>query len=356
MEHKIIYKNKDEYASFPLLKQGKTGRLLLFFFSAPVVDHAGVFDWNVLGSKDEGETWKEIEFSMGVTPPRTRYDRTVLEMPTGIDVFAGSLGYKRGRKTIHRSTTLMHMIEWDNETETNVFRIPNAEVALTFPRSLVLDDGLVLIPAYFVSTKYENKQQGLVWRSEDHGKTFRLWNMFPVGLDANEMAFIDTKHGILCHIRDDDCPYILESWSDDRGKTWTHPTIAQYKIGKDHYSIIGEPSHLLRLEDGRLLCSYGYRLNPMGIKAVLSDNDGKTWDMPITLRKDAGFCSSLHKPRYGRWWKPKPDPKYDVGYPVSVQLKDGSILTAYYITCKDRITHIATTKWRTEAHDLEHQQ
>ena len=33
------------------------------------------------------------------------------------------------------------------------------------------------------------------------------------------------------------------------------------------------------------------------------------------------------------------------GYPVSVQLPDYSILTAYYTTESDGITHSAVTRW-----------
>ena len=35
----------------------------------------------------------------------------------------------------------------------------------------------------------------------------------------------------------------------------------------------------------------------------------------------------------------------DLGYPGSVQLPDGSILTVYYITLADGVTHSAATRW-----------
>jgi hypothetical protein len=37
---------------------------------------------------------------------------------------------------------------------------------------------------------------------------------------------------------------------------------------------------------------------------------------------------------------------YDLGYPRSMQLKDGTILTVYYFTDDARVTHIACTRWR----------
>ena len=35
----------------------------------------------------------------------------------------------------------------------------------------------------------------------------------------------------------------------------------------------------------------------------------------------------------------------DVGYPVSLQLPDGDVLTAYYITPADNVTHSEVTRW-----------
>ena len=35
----------------------------------------------------------------------------------------------------------------------------------------------------------------------------------------------------------------------------------------------------------------------------------------------------------------------DLGYPVSVQLPDGTILTVYYMTLAG-VTHIAASRWR----------
>jgi hypothetical protein len=34
----------------------------------------------------------------------------------------------------------------------------------------------------------------------------------------------------------------------------------------------------------------------------------------------------------------------DLGYPVSIEIAEGRIFTAYYLT-KDNVTHVATTRW-----------
>jgi hypothetical protein len=76
------------------------------------------------------------------------------------------------------------------------------------------------------------------------------------------------------------------------------------------------------------------------VRAVLSEDGGRTWDLDrvVVLRDDGGYPSSLSL-RAGYGWGS------DVGYPVSVQLPDDSILTAYYITESDGITHTAATRW-----------
>ena len=112
----------------------------------------------------------------------------------------------------------------------------------------------------------------------------------------------------------------LQSHSDDGGKTWAVP----YSIG-----VWGYPSHLLRLKDDRLLMTYGYRRKPFGTLARLSDDDGRTWSEPLTISDDA--------------------PSGDLGYPSSVQLGDGSLLTVWYERMADTpSTVLRQAKWRLE--------
>ena len=103
---------------------------------------------------------------------------------------------------------------------------------------------------------------------------------------------------------DDQSPlcFLWGTYSDDSGLTWADP----YET-----PLWGFPPHLLQLSDGRILCSYGYRRPPYGQRAAISD-DGVTWRKAdeFILRDDA--------------------PNQDLGYPVSVELEPGRILTVYY--------------------------
>ena len=116
---------------------------------------------------------------------------------------------------------------------------------------------------------------------------------------------LDDKN-ILVHIRvegrEKSVFTIYQSESHDGGKTFTKP----HQILSDRG---GAPAHIIR--DGEMLIStYGYRDEPYGIRAMFSEDGGKTWDTDHILVDD------------GVNW--------DIGYPASVVLKDGSILTVYY--------------------------
>ena len=94
---------------------------------------------------------------------------------------------------------------------------------------------------------------------------------------------------------------MCQSISSDGGKTWSTAEIMDFH---------GSPPHLLRHSSGVLVTTYGYRERPYGVRAMLSHDDGDTWRYDYILRDDG--------------------PHPDLGYPSSVGLGDGSILTVYY--------------------------
>lgn len=104
--------------------------------------------------------------------------------------------------------------------------------------------------------------------------------------------------------------------SRDRGRSWTIPKC----IG-----ISGSPPHLLLHSSGAIICSFGRREVPFGERAVISTDGGDTWEKEYILY---------------------PGVNGDLGYPASVELSDGSILTVYYQHySNDRKTSILYTKW-----------
>jgi hypothetical protein len=83
---------------------------------------------------------------------------------------------------------------------------------------------------------------------------------------------------------------------------------------------------MVRLRDGRIAVTYGYRGAPYGIRARLSEDEGKSWGKEIVLRGD------------GATW--------EVGYTRTVQRADGRMVTVYYFAEeRERERVIAATVW-----------
>jgi hypothetical protein len=126
----------------------------------------------------------------------------------------------------------------------------------------------------------------------------------------------------------DEKPKLATNWIDayqskDLGKSWQFLSrVAETDMGKHN----GNPPRLIRLKDGRLCVTYGYRAVPYGIRAKLSSDYGKTWGDEIHLRD------------HGR--------EFDIGYTRAVQRTDGKIVTIYYFTTSENYEqHIAATIW-----------
>jgi hypothetical protein len=71
----------------------------------------------------------------------------------------------------------------------------------------------------------------------------------------------------------------------------------------------GNPPSLIRMKDGRLCLTYGYRGEPFEIRAKLSGDGGKTWSSDVVLDRSA---------------------TWETGYTRTVQRADGKIATVYY--------------------------
>jgi hypothetical protein len=132
---------------------------------------------------------------------------------------------------------------------------------------------------------------------------------------------LDDKR-LIMFLRENKSHYLHQCHSTDGGHTWSLPISTP---------ILGYPAHLLRLPDNRLLCTYGYRYEPYSIRAVLSNDDGQTWDAdhPLILRDAL--------------------PNRDLGYPATVMMGDGRLFTVYYAQDSDGVTCIWGTRFALES-------
>lgn len=105
--------------------------------------------------------------------------------------------------------------------------------------------------------------------------------------------------------------------SADGGKTWETP------VSMD---ICGAPPHFLLHSSGAVVMTYGCRKAPCGQRAKISYDGGMSWSEERTIGPES--------------------PDWDCGYPSSVELSDGSILTVYYQKYPgDAYNSILSTRW-----------
>jgi sialidase-1 len=168
----------------------------------------------------------------------------------------------------------------------------------------------------------------VVEQSEDDGRSWNLISTIPEpeGSTAsiNEPHVLELSSGKLLAMtrhepKDRSQCFLLQSESTDGGKTWS--------IMRDT-GIWGYPPHLTQLKNGSVLVVYGYRREPYGERACISRDEGKTWD----LENEIILTGAMSR---------------DLGYPSSVQLDDGSILTVYYQAEKiGEPACLMSTHWR----------
>ena len=153
-------------------------------------------------------------------------------------------------------------------------------------------------------------------RSTDDGRTWGTAGVIAEG--HNETALLQLPDGTwLAAAR----VGLMDLYrSVDNGATWQH---VQQTSNSQH------PGHLLRLSDDRILLTHGDRRPGIeGVGVRISSDGGRTWT-PYSLP----VARSLHG---------------DCGYPSTVQLPDGLLLTAYYSkqTAAHPRYHMGVVFWR----------
>ena len=175
------------------------------------------------------------------------------------------------------------------------------------------------------SWHFRSDDDGATWeRVSVIGPSHNETDIFPLG-GKTWLAAARFNHSAVDLIR-----------SDDDGVTWQSPRrVTSIGDGVNHGEVNG---HLSRLKAGRLLLSYGVRTAPhLGVCARLSSDDGLTWTAPLRLAHCIGHAQGGG----------------DCGYPASVQLASGSIVTAWYAkkTAKHDGYHMGVTVWEAPSAD-----
>ena len=285
----------------------------------------------LIRSRDDGRTWSwpEVLFDSAIDDR----DSSVFETPSGsllVTTFT-SLAYE----TVLRDASGWTVEKLERWQAANLRATPAQRSALLDTWMLrSIDEGMTWSAPYRVPVNsphgptvladgrllYAGKQ---LWQpgqkvgvceSSDDGKTWRWISGIPARpgdavVQYHELHAVQAADGrVIVHIRNhnpQNLGEILQTESADGGRTWTTP----HAIG-----VWGLPSHLLRLRDGRLLMSYGYRRAPFGNQARISSDHGGTWSEPLVISDDGAGI--------------------DLGYPSTVELDEGRFLTVWYESLK----------------------
>ena len=354
-ETKVINPDSGHYCGWPTVTRRSNGQLLVVW-SGGREQHVCPFGRvDSMRSDDEGQTW---------TWPRTLLDGPIDDRDAGVlETASGallvttftSMAYvdyelKKALKNqgteqawpqdkLQRWLSVHDRLSADQrQAELGQWMIRSTDGGVTWSErysSIVnsphgpvqLSDGRLL----YAGVKLWDKSRDVgVCQSLDDGQSWQWLAGIPTrpGDDSknyHELHAVEAGDGTLVvQIRNHNSAHhreTLQCESGDGGKSWTVP----HPIG-----VWGLPSHLLRLKDGRLLMSYGHRRQPFGIQARVSHDSAKTWSKPISLASDGAGG--------------------DLGYPSTVELEDGRLVTVWYERMKQSPKAVLRqAKWSLES-------
>lgn len=330
LDLRTISPQPDLYCGWPTVARLTSGRLMVVW-SGGREGHVCPFGRvDAMTSDDEGETW---------TWPRTLLDSDLDDRDAGLlETARGTLlvstftsnaylapldkARREGAWNADRLSawerTHRRLTDEQRRQELGTWMIRSTDGGRTWsPRydSIVnsphgpiqLRDGRLLYPGKQLWT--EEKRIGVA-ESDDDGATWRWLAEIPPRegdqvLQYHELHGVETDHGrIVVLIRNHNPANNqenLQTESDDGGRTWSPPR----PIG-----VWGIPAHLLRLRDGRLLMTHGHRRQPIGNQVRVSSDGGRSWSDPVVIYGEAKST--------------------DMGYPSTVELASGDLLTVWY--------------------------
>ncbi|MBZ4190882.1 sialidase family protein [Niabella beijingensis] len=349
-EHQIIYTNGYRHEHPADLIRLQNGELLLFTREA--TEHfANDGDIVMLRSKDDGKTWGGRQVVSAVKDLDER-EGCGIQLKDGtivLGVFYNDL-YKadgiynwdgkeklpelnRPRLGAHIITSTDNGNTWSAPHFIDLKDMPFKGLEGPTDAPVELPDGSMVMGVIGYGIDGDSKNIGSVLiRSADKGKHWKYVSTIAGDPGGTHKGFVEpgivrTRSGrIIAALRNGATEgAIYMTYSDDNGKTW----VPVWKT-----DMIGHPVDLVELKDGRIMATYGIRegrhTQPGGIRACFSSDNGRTWDIATEVQIRNDFIN------------------WDVGYPESLELKDGKVLTVYYFNLFGKY-FIGGTFWKPDA-------
>lgn len=330
-EEFIIYE-KEGRAGLPadLVRLSNGDLVSAFREAANHMDEAGNIAW--MRSTDLGRTWDNYRVIRPVNEePCDFRDPSITELSDGtllctFFIYVGHShghlgkledGFKRNNERSGVRIVVMRSFDggetWPEEREV----LPDMlDWILTTERCVELPSGRVLMPI-FAGTKDKLCEISGCLYSDDKGAS---WEFLSAAMAlpwtshcgfSMEMALTRTQSGKLVAVSRSR-GNMFQAVSEDDGARWRTQT--EIKNTRP----CTQPS-LNTLQDSRLLLMYGDRdffprtaEYPLNIAARLSEDEGETWGKPFAVRTDV--------------------PHWDMGYPTSVEIEPGRMLTVYWLS------------------------
>lgn len=330
IKHFSIYQSVTEYCAWPSVARTLNGDLIVLFTKTE--EHLGPNGAILLSrSTDNGTTWLQPVVVLDSPIDDRESGITTLRDGRIVGHFWSTFWTKKsyenlapnsyGRNLLDRWKTFVGQPEYREAVkDAGASTAVSSDGGRTWSKlirghdsvhgGIELAAGVLLLPSY----REDGGNISVHGADSASGPWHRLATIVspqPDSLSLGEPHMVQLKSGrVIMMIRATARPYndrdprcvLWETYSDDNGKTWAAPFATP---------LWGFPPHLILLTDGRVLCTYGYRRAPYGERACLSE-DGVNWSLTdeVVLRDDA--------------------PNGDLGYPASIELERGVILTVYY--------------------------